>query len=484
MPRTYKILVIDDTASRSKSYELFFQKLSKSVDTIVVEPTIPKDVGSCIKLLKSNEHFDFCLLDLVLSEDWLEGYRHSEIIDGIVGSSTPFVVVSNAYDADSGESLSTIFRSGARPAWLMHFDEFKKNKSGVHSYFCKFMENEIAKERSADLPFWLEPDETLNVLTVTDFHLTEETLESTQTVVNSLVTERAKKLGQSKLHLVLGLGDFVHRGNHNMFDKATELLTKLAQNPPGTNDAAILLVPGNHDVELIAAYSDSTHLAKNETGDYMPESSDRPAVNVRNEFGFFSYNKFHNFNSIIPSKIDGFVNNSWYWTKRDTTQLGVEFFGVNTNQIKSDSYKPVSPFLTTNIVHKISQEVQTDTLKIGLFHAAPVAIPGLAEMRKIENHDDIYKQFESLTGNTLFVHGDIHTNRLAGLTTTAGNVFNLSVAPLGDPSVAGGSPGPGFARGCTLLQISRESCKAVSICATFYLHIGGVWQESEQTEEI
>ncbi|MBK8183230.1 MAG: metallophosphoesterase [Candidatus Competibacteraceae bacterium] len=234
-----------------------------------------------------------------------------------------------------------------------------------------------------------------------------------------------------RLHLVAISGDITYQGLPSEFDEARSRIESLLSKVLGMGgQERLLLVPGNHDVNLRLAAADCVDFNFESGRPVIRENDCGPTEQRR-----FALEPFCRFAWGLTGDPRWLDAGDLCWVNNSFRHLGLRFIVLNTVS-ELDCSNPVRATLSVNTLRALVPFSHTpDLFSIALAHHGPASTPaGLGDVA-IDNWPDV-AGFLHVARVRMFIHGHGHERRVERLGWD------------GKPAVVGGQPADG--------QLSQE----------------------------
>ena len=253
----YRILIADDQVSQNS---LIYDRLVKDVkdtEITVFDDARPSDPDTFREELKRG--YDLVLLDVNL-DDW--GITLKDAFS-YVGSNCPVVLVSQLWSASHTHRQVVDAMAGAKHVRIVGTLGLDKLSSDGWKDYAVEMQSllrlAIASHRRRGL-LELRGDEEFRILHLSDPQYRDPKEDPWAFLVERQVAKFIRHNLQQKIHLIAITGDITYSGHPDEYEYAEKKLSQLAEAfLPNREDwrERLLLVPGNHDVNLRLAAADA-----------------------------------------------------------------------------------------------------------------------------------------------------------------------------------------------------------------------------------
>lgn len=265
-----------------------------------------------------------------------------------------------------------------------------------------------------------EPDETIRILLLADPQFGDE-----HTSQNALFTENwiAKKLrldaqnGTPVPDLIVIAGDVTHSGRPDQFGLAEERLTHDLMAPLWGEDSIelrrdrIVVVPGNHDVNLRFSAADGRIFSPKEK-EFRPDS---PIMKSDDHAPYLSHQPyalepFRRFAHRITRQREWQDRSSMSWVDRRFIHCGIRFFVLNTVE-DLDANRPTQACFNERTMRLINRSLADDNpdsiFSIAVSHHG-LRPEGSMQETEVENWVGVGRHFFSQHKIRLWLYGHYH----------------------------------------------------------------------------
>jgi len=400
---SYSILVIDDQPGDTKE---FFQRLFNG-DTRFkhIQAQKPSDFRSA-----NVASYDAILLDINL-DDW-----HISISEAlsIIGNRCPVVLVSRFWDKE--QTHRRISEALAEAKEVKFIATLVLNNLGgsdwqSHAESMRFqLSDAIGRERRKALLDLLD-DESVCILHLSDPQYGDSNSENWAVYVEDQIAQFVLRELRRDIHFIAITGDISYSGEIYQYDIAEEKLSKLIQHfLPCRSDwrERILLVPGNHDVNLRLAAADKITIkienAKLSINKNKTSLKDYP-------YRRFALAPFRDFAWRLTGDPHWRDSEELNWVNDSFRHIGLRFFLLNSASAIDCDHPNTAGFLQDAIKNLGGEDLTHDQpFGIAFSHHGPP--------EKDCTMDDILKnwptisQFLKTRGVRLFIHGHGHARKV------------------------------------------------------------------------
>lgn len=464
----YKLLVIDDEISTRKQIykdvlgctEFFEMMFVKNVD----------DVDASI----NNKHADAYIVDVVL-DNWHLNLR--DILDKI-GDKGPVILVSNKYEKFDSTQLTNILNNTIDSP-VIHFlawSEFYDEKSGkiAHPDLVTSTRLKISKELNKyhkRSNFKIGSNDSINILHISDTQFGDKKTDAGAFLLDSAIGRFLRK-NSIELHFCIITGDISYSGKPSEYKKALDWFKAFLDElwPNQDMRERLLLVPGNHDVNLRLCAADKYEY--NFKNKKLLELKKKDTFKYEHrKFGLTPFMKF-------AYELTGDKNwleykNNLCWISDRFLHLGIRFYHLNSvaeldfNQPeKSSLLKSAMDRMTKQ--SKIYPEKGKRIFNILISHHGKASV----DLNGYENWDEV-KNFFEVNMSNLLIHG--HGHEWKGYTLQEGeaiyNMINIMA-----PSTHAGDKirPPDERRGFNLINLKRHNYEVAEVHAQSYEMRGAI----------
>ena len=465
-----RLLVVDDDLNSSKPY---FEKLFFDQDELDVEYS--ETWGNfCQARL---ERFSAILLDINLDK-W--GQRlHSAL--AVIGERAPVILVSRWWHlADTHRHISEAL-AGAKRAKLIGTLALDLLDAAEWHETAKGMARQltfvVTRERNFTA-LQLDQADELNILHISDPQYGDPNTELISSAAEQEISRFVKDTLRKPIHIVAITGDITYSGQPNEYIEAEKRTkTLLERFFPNRDDwrERVLLVPGNHDVDLKASAADMLKLKFPTPPEEAMSISVDPSCKS-DEHGQFGLRGFLDYafritedNRYLTSKLHLVVNESF-------SRLGVRFIMLNT-VIESSARSPRDFSIGREALDQLFALDPGDEslFTIVMGHHGPAISP--VDQEGIGDWIEVLKGFQAANVR-LFLHGHGHERRTDIIDTRGvnsprrpkGMVANHEVVRVMAPTthLNGKLRPPSESRGFNVISLKRRYGKVEAIGVDHY----------------
>lgn len=472
----YKLMIIDDDRDREEEYD---KVLSGSNFEPIYAWTRAAFEGY------RDTPVDGYLLDMFLDKgDW-DHTNAAELLSSAIQSApraAPVFLISRLWGDDKVlDLLKQASESSVKIVQYLAWTEFEQaaREDGTVD------ENEAAKTRLAalqkkilfELNYWHgrsgyrpEPNETIRILLLADTQYGDSTTDEKATfaenwIATVLKQEAQKPRGEPLPDLIVIAGDLTHSGRPDQFALAEERMVLDIMGPLwGTNNTdrmrdRIVLVPGNHDVNLRFAASDGRYFSPTK------QIFDNDPISVWNSKDKldkpchldYALEPFRRFAHRLTGDRNWVDTPSMSWVDRRFLHCGIRFFVLNS-VAELTAACPDHPSFDVDAIRKISRSLADD--KSGSLFSIAVSHHGLTpeadeptKQKPVANWASVGRDFFALHKISLWLYGHYHAFDARSLNGAPFEQNPLWLVQAPTLKIAS------KARGFCVLELRRESGK-------------------------
>ena len=399
----YRILVVDDEMSFNKK---LFENLFSGDEDFLME-TAQNWSDYCSKQLSQ---FDAILLDVNLDQ-WGKTLQDAfKVVDG----ACPIVLVSQYWTesrthhhiSEALASAKQVILAGTltlndigRDGWEAHANSMRAQLRLV-----------IARHRQLSL-LDIKDDEPIRILHLSDPQYGDPSEDNLAFLVEKEIPRFILGELQLYIHFIAVTGDITYSGQPSEFITAEEKLKLLVEKfLPNREDwrDRLLIVPGNHDVDLRLAAADQIRYEFGCPPTISVETNSKDVSHQR--FGLQAFRDFAWRLSGNPNWRDA---SELFWINDSFRHLGLRFYIFNS-VVQVDSRNPKNYQIPVQSLNSIIKDYSLDKGLFGvvLAHHGPKALI-MDSQEAIENWPLVLKTIQN-TPIRLFIHGHGHA-RLADI---------------------------------------------------------------------
>jgi hypothetical protein len=411
----FNVLVVDDEINdRRAAYSDFAAVIPKLVPGFDVEFTFVESPEAMASVLQGRR-FAGAIVDAVLNLNWPVKFDLPFVLSKL-SDSIPVALVSAQWDKTNANELNFAWKQ-SNVRTFVHWRDITGGISGDRKYAVASLVGMLADGCGLSLGVELEPDEDLRILHVSDLQIGGvKQAKLRQEADNMAYSVREKLKGQSPAFLAV-TGDIAEHGWPSEFRGARDWLEYFmeALGLGGLPSDRLLLVPGNHDVNLALSGSARVETAKAEDGAtrLLPELSQTVFSKELLRYAYEPFLDFANRVTTVRVLADWKESPSFPWVHLTYLHLGVGFYGVNTCY-RADGFgvpeRVVEEDALTAIGRELGQvcaKAEPGALIIGMGHHCPTSAHG---DRSVSNPEAFRRHFRGPGKTALFLHGHVHTH--------------------------------------------------------------------------
>jgi predicted phosphodiesterase len=411
----HKLLIVDDDISRKQLYTKVLKHQNFELHFAWTREDFNK---------YHNTPFDGYLLDVFLERgDWGEVNAVELIEDSIAKAprSAPVFLISSLWgDERILDVLKQIGDSSAKVVQYLPWGEFEQATSNTDT--SKQRTEALRKKITFELDRWHartgfhpSPDDTIRLLILADIQYGDPATDPSAPFAEHRIARSLKEKGK-RPDLILIAGDITLSGAPDQFQLAEERILKdlvgslWGGNNIERNKERIIVVPGNHDVNLrfsecdnVKFNLDDKQLVQIEGEKHIAETTDRHSNYALEPFKRFAYNVTNDRRWIKDSHLS--------WVDRRFLNCGLCFFILNSVHALS-SQDPKQASLSEKALRDITRSIEeadwNSSYNIAISHHGlrPAGKP--TTETEISNWDSHTKEFLSLHKMDLWVYGHYH----------------------------------------------------------------------------
>ena len=423
------------------------------------------------------KYYDMVILDVIL-DNWRidPNITFHRILEDQRLSECPIALVSKNFDARAWNMLRNHWKMD-NLVYFMRFDELQNSTDPL--LISKVLVELINKnEPLAECK--VSDDERIRILHLSDLHFGGKHIKySPEALVQHLADTFPSK--DNRPHLILVTGDIVHKGMPKEYDVALkwfeELLGEQGLNIGGLRNNRVMIVPGNHDINisLAAAAKLKIKYESKKTCGIEVKSKIEPSLND------YAFSPFKKFAYELTGQIEWLSKSRYLWIDKRFKKYGLIFYGLNSSSGASiDCVKKYE--IPRNVLHELNNEIRStirgksdnDICVVGMMHFPPIT---MAEIDGLDR-SEVFKQAvlsRDTTPSHLICFGDSHRE-------------NIGVPPLALQQVlciGSGSPllklNGEKQRGYNIIDLKRKKNKIIGSCVTTYLRSGDNFVPSKKS---
>jgi UDP-2,3-diacylglucosamine pyrophosphatase LpxH len=400
---SYSILVIDDQPGQTKK---LFENLFKGDARFNFDQAQTRSEFENANI----DRYDAILLDINLSH-W--GMFVSDAL-AIIGKRSPVVLVSREWNSDQTHSQITKALAEAKEikfiATMMLNNLIEADWENYAASMRFQLIAAIGRERRTGF-LDLAANASVCILHLSDTQYGDPSSEEWAAYVEDQIAQFLLRDGQREIHFIAITGDISFSGEIDQYEKAEKKLTKLIQRfLPNRSDwrERILLVPGNHDVNLRLAAADKINIKIENTNLSI---KNRPTALTKYPHRRFALAPFRDFASRLTGDPRWRDSDELNWINDSFRHIGLRFYLLNSTSTIDCDHPKKAGFL-----HEAIDELGSDDL----IHEQPFGIAfshhGAPEIT--DTADDILSNwakvapFLTTRGVRLFIHGHGHERKV------------------------------------------------------------------------
>jgi len=406
----YSILVVDDEPSET---EFLFDRLFKGDNRFKhKQAQSPKDFE------KDNiASYDAILLDINL-DGW--GFKLSDVLK-IINNRCPVVLVSQKWDEEQthklvsealAEAKGVIFIATLVLNWL--------GNVGWEAY-AKSMRTQLSdaigrKRRRGLLD--LEDNDPVCILHLSDPQYGDPSTEDWSAYVEDTIAQFVLRDSAREVHFIAITGDIAYSGEIKQYDIAKKKLEKMFKRFfPNRSDwrERILLVPGNHDVNLRLACADKTKIAFVKDKKNTTKTSLKISINKSAESDFpyrrVALAPFREFAWQLTGDPNWRDAEELNWINDSFHHIGLRFFLLNSTSAINCDCPNKAGYLHDSIEDLGGEDlIHEQPFGIAFSHHGPPESSDMSE-DKLEDWPKV-APFLKTRRVRLFIHGHGHSRKV------------------------------------------------------------------------
>ena len=407
---TFNILALDDKSDREED-------LTKLFESEEFNLTFISDFNEYSRSVDSFPQYDCIVCDISL-DGWVKDAKDLfyRVIDDI-GKKKPIVLYSSVMTTVL-QWTNKLLEEKYNLIYTFDWDQLIKAKDS-YSMFRNNLRAILTKELRYT-PTNINKDDTINILHISDIQFGDPSHDEnlTNTFIESLVLSMQKNV-IPKIDFVAITGDFAYDASPSQYEKARIWIVKLCKNIFGSDNFQdrLLLVPGNHDVNLSLS-------ALNKYQYHFPESEEQEGnvnfdkrENEINDYTLYSVNPFRNFAFSLTSDDNWLKSESMSFVNYKFSYLGLIFIHLNMLDPKEQLGMRDAKFkLDDDIILKFKDEYNSLNIKkekasIILAHSSPKYLGYDTDENHTRNWISIANFFKNINALT-YMYGHRHKNLL------------------------------------------------------------------------
>jgi CheY-like chemotaxis protein len=402
----YNVLVADDEPDQNRDrYTLLLNGLDDSFDWTLAGTR------------EEFERTDFSKYDAVILDINLTGWRHMTLNEAVrtIPRPVPIVFASGRWHDEITIRVIREVLADAKDAnfvQILILDELNANTAPLKIRAVREqLRLAIAKARRYT-QLSVKDNEPIHILHLSDPQYGDPDTDGWASLAEEQIARFLCDLCPS-LHLVAITGDITYQGLPSEFDIARSRIETLLSKVFGKDGRErLLLVPGNHDVNLRLAAADCIDFDFTSGRPVLRDGDWEPTAQRR--FALQPFCRFAWDMTGDPRWLDA-ENKKLCWVNESFRHLGLRFVLLNTVS-ELDCTSPARATLPLDILRSlVPPPREHDRLfSIALAHHGPVSAPASPEDVAIENWPDT-GGFLYTAGVRMFIHGHGHERRVERL---------------------------------------------------------------------
>lgn len=461
--RLHQILIIDDEETRNEPYRLF------------LGPGFALDILNNIDLNRilqfvDDPEVDCILLDMVLNSGRADQQKElfQSVIE-IIGKKKPIILTSRNF----GNIVSWINNlnqhKGYEVIYYFGWDELYRQDGSLkdlvsadimRSRIEMALNNFYKRTNSKKLG-----DESINVLHISDLQFGDPNFSNDAKILSErLIAEYIISNLKKKIDFIAVTGDIAYSGLPSEFNEGHKWLTNLVKYLFPTEfhnyGERILIVPGNHDVNL--ALSAADYLKYNFKFEQDLKLKDRlidrePTLQDHQQIALSPFVQFAYKLSRDPSWLDNETRLCFINTKY--SKWGIQFVHLNT-VMDLGFLDPDKISLAQDPIGRLGHSIhrsQRNLFTIYLAHNGPEDLGFIRSADHPESVTALFSLINTVGGN-LFLHGHRHKiERLYDIPFEGKYSSNIKYGQTGSVSLNKKVQSNGSRRGFSIVELSREN---------------------------
>lgn len=457
----YKLLIIDDEwDKRQNAYRTVLED-GELFDLVFLQQ--PKNLGD-IEAISPDGY----IVDIFLSENGWHT-KASEILDKYISKNRKpvFLVTERLNREEIKDEINNLLK---HPVTISHFfpwsefantrNEIERNANAATTRWKIQIELDTWHQRSRFSP---SPSETLRILQISDLQFKDPGTSVKSFLVEYAIANSLRNDGKLPDFLIIN-GDIAYSGRPgeyfsalSWFDK--EFLPQMKGEDIDQWRERILIVPGNHDVNLRFCSCDYY--------DYNFSSTNKKDKLIRSKSKYadhqaFGLNPFREFAYRLSPDKNWLEKDNLCWVSNRYIKLGIQFILLNS-VLSINSDNPSEVIIENDTLGSLSREIHDlemdrKPFRILISHHGPQSkepsIKAIKNWQQVEN-------FIETSEIDLFVHGHGHgyeVNSMGG--TTSRRHIPIVMAPT--THLAGKLRSEDQLRGFNLIELHRKNSQVVA----------------------
>lgn len=413
MENQKSILIIDDELEEREEYYNKMLESSFNLEFI-------RNIDDIMNIKSFN--VDGYILDVNL-EEW---QKYSEkILDEIyekLNSKVPIFLISKQWNSSITSSASMIIKNSGynRVVQFIPWEQFIATSSefdynNISAALCYQIKRDILQWNN-QTELQIKENETISILHISDLQFGDPDFDDSSLFFDDVIPDYLLNDKDINPHLLVITGDISYSGKANEFLVAKEKISNLCKNlwkEGSLQHERILLVPGNHDVNLDSCASKSyqydfktgEHLLRENTNIDIPSYS-------KQQFKEFAYSLTKNDLWLKPANDCTLLNERYI-------EWGIRFFQLSSvNELNQINNSKAS--FQKKTMDNIIKQTSTSNKKIYniiLAHHGPRSIG--YESDNSDNWDKFRPFIEQVKAN-MYLYGHFHKSKIAELNDNGG----------------------------------------------------------------
>lgn len=454
----YRLVIIDDEWDRRES--AYNKVLGRDDVFELIFIHSPQDLASIIDI-----NPDGYVIDVYLTENGWQTTASEVIEKYIVNFPKPVFLVTEHWNKPSvKDEINKLIRNPISVNHFFAWNEFENvNKEVVSDQRSEStrwkveVELDVWHQRSS---FNLEPDESIQILHISDLQFKDPGTSAKAFLVEDAI---AHSLKDQRIfpHFLVVTGDIAYSGRAEEYDAALkwfedDFLPQLWSDNIDDWRERILLVPGNHDVNLRFASCDFYDYRFDHSGADRLKPADKK-YSDHNKYSLLPFREFAH--RLTPDKNWNSPHLSWLSNK--FLNVNLQFVLLNSSySLNSDN--PSSVEIEADVIKSLKKEIyntkhENDPYKILLAHHGPqsrdTTINAITNWREVENFIESAKI-------DMFIHGHGHgheTSRMGGTSSRK----NIPIVMAPSTHLNGKLRQDDQLRGFNVIELKRKDNKII-----------------------
>jgi hypothetical protein len=470
----YKLLIIDDLIKeRLDVYERFF--ISDLFEIIKIS-----DYSEFFKI--KNQKFDAIILDVFLDQNGWDESKAQQVRQElkIKYSNVPIFIISNRWGDPGILAEMTVLTNlfGKNVADYLSYLEINNSVSEARNVNkimndqlrCRFLDKlRVVRQEATGIE--KEKDDDITLLLLSDIQFKDpHTVKATNGLLGSIISS----LSNNDIYpdFVVITGDISFSGCPLEFEFAHKELTKFTKRlwegmPEEIRKQRIVLIPGNHDVNLRLAISSNISFSPNNKQIVIEGSLDSDenkhkvtCENLNNDYSKYGLLPFREFAFNLTGDRRWIESSNLNWIDQRFEHLGLSFINVNTVEKLNGSF-PKKAFIDIDSFSYLG--TNSDTFSIMLSHHGRDS----SEL-EITSKESVEGSMLKTLNVQLWLWGHHHSYEMESLYRPArGDDFSESYS-LQVPSSHQLAAPQDRKRGYVVLDLKRSDCKVTSAISRYF----------------